>query len=64
VEQVKAVVQLVDPAMASPDKAAELIAHCRARLASVKCPRSVDFADALPRDPNGKLLKRMLRGPY
>jgi long-chain acyl-CoA synthetase len=63
-EQVKAVVQLVDPAMASPDKAADLIAHCRARLASVKCPRSVDFTDALPREPNGKLLKRLLRAPY
>ena len=29
-----------------------------------KCPRSIDFTDAMPRDPNGKLYKRTLRDPY
>ena len=29
-----------------------------------KCPKSVDFADALPRNPSGKILKRVLRAPY
>jgi acyl-coenzyme A synthetase/AMP-(fatty) acid ligase len=33
-------------------------------LAPYKCPRAVDFVDALPRDPNGKLYKRLLRQRY
>ncbi len=63
-EAVKAVVQAVDPAAAGPELAAELIAYCRAELASYKCPRSVDFTDELPREPNGKLYKRRLRERY
>ena len=42
----------------------ELIAFCRERLASFKCPRAVDFVDHLPRDENGKLYKRRLRDAY
>jgi long-chain acyl-CoA synthetase len=41
-----------------------LIEHCRANLAHYKCPTSVDFTDALPRNPSGKILKRELRAPY
>ena len=63
-EQVKAVVQPVDPASAGPELEAELIAWCRQRLASYKCPRSVDFDDELPRHPTGKLYKRLLRDRY
>ncbi len=63
-ESVKAVVQPVDPAAAGPGLAAELIAACRAELGAYKCPRTVDFADELPRDPNGKLYKRLLRQQY
>ncbi|MFZ2173644.1 MAG: acyl-CoA synthetase [Rhodococcus sp. (in: high G+C Gram-positive bacteria)] len=63
-ESVTAVVQLVDSAAAEDDLAAELIAYCRAELASYKCPRSIDFVDELPRDPNGKLYKRLLRDRY
>jgi long-chain acyl-CoA synthetase len=63
-EEVKAVVQLVDPRSAGPDLAAELIAYCRDRLAHYKCPRSVDFVDSLPRLPTGKLYKRLLRDRY
>jgi long-chain acyl-CoA synthetase len=44
--------------------AASVIAFSRARLAHYKCPASVDFADALPRNPSGKVLKRELRDPY
>jgi long-chain acyl-CoA synthetase len=38
-----------------------LLAHCRAALSSVKCPRAIHFVDELPRNENGKLLKRVLR---
>jgi acyl-CoA synthetase (AMP-forming)/AMP-acid ligase II len=63
-EQVKAVVQPVSMADAGPELAAELIAYCRDRLAHYKCPRSVDFRADLPRQPTGKLLKRVLRDEY
>jgi fatty-acyl-CoA synthase len=63
-EAVKAVVQLTDPAQASDDTAAALIAWCLGELASYKCPRSVDFVAELPRDPSGKLYKRLLREKY
>ena len=42
----------------------ELIDFTRERLARYKCPKSVDFVDVLPRNPSGKLLKRILREPY
>ena len=41
-----------------------LIEFVRSRLAHYKAPRSVDFVDELPRDPNGKLYKRALRDQY
>ncbi|MGH0033984.1 MAG: fatty acid--CoA ligase [Myxococcota bacterium] len=41
-----------------------VIDYCRDRLAGFKRPRSVDFVDALPRNPTGKILKRELREPY
>jgi acyl-coenzyme A synthetase/AMP-(fatty) acid ligase len=42
----------------------ELVGWCREHLAHYKCPSSVDFLDALPRNPTGKILKRDLRRPY
>jgi long-chain acyl-CoA synthetase len=63
-EAVKAVIQLADRASAGPELAAELLAYCRERLATYKCPRTVDFTDQLPREPNGKLYKRLLRERY
>jgi acyl-CoA synthetase (AMP-forming)/AMP-acid ligase II len=41
-----------------------LLEYGRQHLAGFKRPRSVDFADDLPRNPAGKLLKRVLREPY
>jgi acyl-CoA synthetase (AMP-forming)/AMP-acid ligase II len=63
-ERVLAVVQLTDPGGAGPDLAAELIGFCRSRLAHYKCPREIEFTDALPRQENGKLYKRLLRDTY
>jgi long-chain acyl-CoA synthetase len=62
-QQVKAVVQPVDPS-AGPTLASELQAFCRERLAGFKCPRSVDFVDELPRLPTGKLAKGVLNQRY
>ena len=45
-------------------KADEVIEYCRQRLAKYKCPRSVVFLDALPKDPLGKIQKRILRDQY
>ena len=39
----------------------ELIEYCRQRLSSFKKPESVVFVDELPRNPMGKVLKRVLR---
>jgi fatty-acyl-CoA synthase len=63
-EAVKAVVQTTDPAAAGPALEAELLEYCRRELATYKCPRSIDFVADLPRDPNGKLYKRLLRERY
>ena len=63
-EEVKAVVQLMDGVEASDQLAAELVEYCRERMAHVKCPRSIDFTDELPRLPTGKLYKRILRDRY
>jgi len=41
-----------------------LIDWMRERMAHFKCPKSVDFVDVMPRNPTGKLLKRVLREPY
>jgi long-chain acyl-CoA synthetase len=63
-EEVKALVVLKDPQVASPATAQELIAHCREQIAHFKCPRSIDFVADLPRAPNGKLYRRRAREPY
>ena len=48
---------------ATPDPDA-IIAYARQRIAGFKAPKSVDFIDALPRNPSGKVLRRELRKPY
>jgi long-chain acyl-CoA synthetase len=63
-EAVKAVVELAPGFEPSDALARELIAFSRSKLAAFKCPRTVDFVDALPRLPTGKLLKRELRKRY
>ena len=63
-EEVRAVVQPRDMSQAGPALEAELIAYCREHLADVKCPRSVDFLEELPRHPTGKLYKRLLKDQY
>ena len=63
-EEVKAVIQPARWEDAGEALGAELIAWCRERLADVKCPRSVDFEQALPRAETGKLYKKELKARY
>ena len=61
-EEVKAVIETAHPH--TPELAEDLMAFCRTHLSHVKCPRSVDFIEQLPRGDNGKLYKRKLRDAY
>jgi long-chain acyl-CoA synthetase len=63
-EKVIAVVQPVNFATADASLAQELTAFLRARLSHVKVPRLIEFTAELPRHPNGKLYKRLLRDKY
>ena len=60
-ETVKAIVVLAPGATLDE---ADVVAHCRGKLAHYKCPTSVEAVAALPRNPSGKVLKRELRAPY
>jgi len=60
-EEVKAIVVAAKDQDPSPD---ELIAFAKTQLAGYKVPKSVDFAESLPRNPSGKILKKDLRAPF
>jgi fatty-acyl-CoA synthase len=60
-ESVKACVVLKAGVQATE---AEIIGFMRERIAHFKCPKSVDFVETIPRNPTGKILKRVLREPY
>ncbi len=61
IEAVTAVVVTRPGATLDPNA---VIRHCHEHLASYKCPKHVAFADALPKNPSGKILKRELRESY
>ena len=63
-EEVKSVVQLADGVTASQDLIDDLLTFTRERIAGYKCPRTIDFADDLPRLPTGKIQRRLVRDPY
>jgi acyl-CoA synthetase (AMP-forming)/AMP-acid ligase II len=63
-EEVKAVVQPADGVTGGSRLEHDLIEYCRHRLSHFKCPRSIDFATELPREPTGKLYKRRIREHY
>lgn len=60
-EAVKAIVVRGPDAEVTPQA---VISWTRERIAGFKVPKSVDFADELPRNPSGKILKKDLRAPY
>jgi long-chain acyl-CoA synthetase len=63
-EEIKAVVQPAKGIAGDEQLSAEILDYCADHLAKMKLPRSFDYMDELPRDPNGKLYKRRLRDPY
>ena len=63
-EAVKAVIEPAPGFAATPALAAELIDFLRGKVARYMVPRSVDFIDAMPRLPTGKLYKKGLRERY
>ncbi len=63
-EDVKSVVELVAGVEPSRDLEAELLEFARDHLAHFKCPKTIDFVDALPRQDNGKIYRRRLRDHY
>ncbi len=60
-EAVKAIIVPKDGAQPTPES---IIAWTREKIAGYKCPKSVDYIDALPRNPSGKILRKDLREPY
>lgn len=60
-EAVKAVVVAEPGAVLSQH---DIIEFARTQVARFKCPKSVDIVDAIPRNPSGKILKKLLREPY
>jgi acyl-CoA synthetase (AMP-forming)/AMP-acid ligase II len=63
-EKVHAVVQPTEWDDAGPELERELLDYCRSELAHYKCPKAIDFDPELPRQPTGKLYKRLLRDRY
>jgi long-chain acyl-CoA synthetase len=63
-EEIKAVVQPAEGAFAGDALTQELLEYAGQRLAKFKRPKSIDYVEQMPRDPNGKLYKRKLRDPY
>jgi fatty-acyl-CoA synthase len=57
-ERPVAVVVLAEGAAFAPEA---ILAHCRVKLAGFKVPKTVLLRDSLPRNPSGKILKRVLR---
>ena len=60
-EAVKAIIVAKDGTRPTPES---ISAWARERIAGYKCPKSVDFIEALPRNPSGKILRKDLREPY
>jgi long-chain acyl-CoA synthetase len=63
-EQIKAVIEPTAGVAGDDATRERVMEHLRERLGKQKWPRSIDFIDEMPRDPNGKLYKRKLRDPY
>jgi acyl-coenzyme A synthetase/AMP-(fatty) acid ligase len=56
----RAIVQLRSDAVPSVELTRDLLAFLGTRLAAMKLPRHIEYRDRVPRDANGKLLRRAL----
>jgi long-chain acyl-CoA synthetase len=63
-EEIKAVVELQPGVEGNDELVAQILAWAATRMGKFKLPKSIDFAESLPREANGKLMKRKLRDPY
>ena len=63
-ESVKAAVECNTGTASSKTLSEEILSFAARHLAKYKLPRSIDFHEHLPRQPNGKLATRSLRDPY
>ena len=63
-EEAKSVIQLTSEITPSQQLMNDLMTFARKNIAGYKCPRSIDFADELPRLPTGKIQRRLVREPY
>ena len=63
-EEVKSVIQLEEGVEASQATKDDLLSFAAEHLPGYKRPRSIDFADDLPRLPTGKIVRRQVREPY
>jgi acyl-CoA synthetase (AMP-forming)/AMP-acid ligase II len=61
VERVHAVIALKAGTKATEK---EMIAFCKEHIASYKAPKSIEFVDSLPKNPQGKILKKEIRAKY
>jgi acyl-CoA synthetase (AMP-forming)/AMP-acid ligase II len=61
IERVHVVVVLKEGQQATGD---EITQFCKQHLARYKAPKSVEFVESLPKNPQGKILKRELRKKY
>jgi len=63
-EEIKAVVEPAEGIEGNASFTQELLEFLKDKLGKFKTPKSIDYVDDMPRDPNGKLYKRKLRDPY
>ena len=63
-EEIKAVVELHEGFEPGDELTADILGWAGTRMGKFKLPRTIDFVTALPREANGKLIKRKLRDPY
>jgi long-chain acyl-CoA synthetase len=63
-EQVKALIETFEPPADAQGLEREILDYCRAHLSPIKCPRSVEFVDRLPRNDLGKIAKHELKRHY